>query len=183
MGDRKIKREFKYFTIPQWTQEQDYLREQHKKGWKFTRVSFPGIYSFESCQPEDVIYQLDYNQEGLTHKEEYLQMFSDCGWEYLQDFVGYSYFRKPVSRMDAEEEIFCDDASRLDMMRRVIRGRMLPMAAILFCVIIPQLFMQNAETGIRGVLFWVFAVFLVVYLALFISFGYQFWKYRKSLYK
>lgn len=26
-------------------------------------------------------------------------MFTDCGWEYLQDFVGYSYFRKPKAAM------------------------------------------------------------------------------------
>jgi len=46
-----------------------------------------------------VVYQLDYNQEGRSHKEEYIQMFTDCGWEYLQDFVGYSYFRKPKAAM------------------------------------------------------------------------------------
>ena len=46
-------------------------------------------------------------------------MFADCGWEYLQDFAGYSYFRKPVAEMKGEEAIFCDDASRLEMMRRV----------------------------------------------------------------
>lgn len=50
------------------------------------------------CTPEDVVYQLDYNEEGLTHKDEYVQMFRDCGWEYIQDFGGYSYFRKPGFR-------------------------------------------------------------------------------------
>ena len=54
------------------------LRTQHKDGWKFVKVTGIGIYHFEQCQPEDVIYQLDYNQEGLKNKQEYVQMFADC---------------------------------------------------------------------------------------------------------
>ena len=70
-----------------------------------------------------MVYQLDFNPEGISHREEYLQMFRDCGWEYLQEYMGYSYFRKPVSRMEGrDEEIFCDDASRLDMMKRVFKA-------------------------------------------------------------
>ena len=87
MREKNGKREFKYFTILQWKQEQDYLREQHKKGWKFTRVSGFCCYHFEKAEPEDVVYQLDYNPEGIEHKGEYIQMFQDCGWEYLQDYV------------------------------------------------------------------------------------------------
>ena len=31
---------------------------------------FPGIYSFEKCEPENVTYRLDYNQEGIANKED-----------------------------------------------------------------------------------------------------------------
>ena len=51
-------------------------------------MKFPGLYHFEKCEPEDVTYQLDYNPEGIAHKAEYIQMFLDCGWEYMQDFAG-----------------------------------------------------------------------------------------------
>ena len=34
-----------------------------------------------------MIYQIDYNQDGIAHKDEYVKMFGDCGWEYLQDYV------------------------------------------------------------------------------------------------
>ena len=50
---------------------------------------------------------------------EYVRMFEDCGWEYLTEFDGYNYFRKPADKMQQEEEIFCDDISRLDMMNRI----------------------------------------------------------------
>ena len=34
-----------------------------------------------------MIYQLDYNPDGKKNQEEYVQMFEDCGWEYLKDFA------------------------------------------------------------------------------------------------
>jgi len=57
------KTEFHFFTIPQWKDEENYLRKMHNSRWKFTNVSFPGFYHFENCQPEDVVYQLDYNPD------------------------------------------------------------------------------------------------------------------------
>lgn len=177
------KTEFRWFSVPEWQKEEQYLRECHKAGWRFTGVTFPGFYHFEACEPEDVVYQLDYNQEGLAHKDEYVQMFRDCGWEYLLDFVGYSYFRKPVSEMgDENEEIFCDDASRLDMIRRTFKGRVLPLVVLFCCIIVPQLLMQfNLERTINKVLFGCYVVLFVVYLLLFMQFGYQYWKLKKEL--
>jgi hypothetical protein len=115
----KIKKEFKFFTIFQHEKEQKYLRMEHRNGWKLHKVTGLGTYHFEECEPEDVIYQLDYNQDVAKQKEEYFQMFSDCGWEYIQEYVGYSYFRKPVGDMKDEEEIFCDESSRLAILERV----------------------------------------------------------------
>ncbi|XCP83530.1 DUF2812 domain-containing protein [Roseburia hominis] len=179
---KDTKTEFRFFTVPEWKKEEEYLRQRHKSGWKFVRVTFPGMYHFEKCEPEDVIYQLDYNQEGLAHKEEYVQMFRDCGWEYLQDFVGYSYFKKSALEMNGEEEIFCDDASRLDMMKRVIKGRMLPLLIMFFLVILPNIYIQSRiDSPINHVLTCVFIGLLVAYLTLFGWIGYHYWKYRNSL--
>lgn len=120
----ETKKTVKLFSVVDWEKEQNYLREMHRQGWKFVRLTALGVYHFEKCEPEDVIYQLDYNADGLAHKEEYVQLFADCGWEYLQDYLGYSYFRKSASQTDGAEEIFCDDASRLQLLERVGRGRM-----------------------------------------------------------
>lgn len=183
----QTKTEFKYFTIFQYKAEQEYLREMHLKGWSLVKITFPGFYHFEACGPEDVVYQLDYNQNGTAHKREYVQLFADCGWEYLFDFVGYSYFRKPVSRMEGmeePEEIFCDDESRLEMMKRVFRGRVAPLLCIFFCSVLPQFFLQTSQFG-RSVFSRGFAItyliLLVVYLAIFILFGIQFFMYEKKV--
>lgn len=176
------KTELRIFTIADWEKEERYLQKRHREGWKFRRVNLLGIYHFERCTPEDVVYQLDYNEEGLKHKDEYVQMFQDCGWEYMQDFGGYSYFRKPVSEMQGEEKIFCDDESRLDMMRRVFAGRYLPILIILVLLILPNLFGQfRSQDADAPVLLVLFLILLAVYAWAAVSFGYRYWKLKDRL--
>ena len=148
MKDRK--REYRVFTIADWEREQDYLRKRHGEGWKFTGLTYPGVYHFVRCQPEDV--------------------FQDCGWEYIQDYAGYSYFRKPVSQMQGKmEEIFCDDESRLEMMRRMFLGRYTPLFIILVLLILPNLFLQlHSKEPDAPVL-----------VLLFASFARQYWKLKR----
>lgn len=134
----EVKRQFRIFTVFEYEKEQAYLREMHKAGWKFIKVKGLGMYYFEKCIPQDVVYQLDYNEDGLANKDEYVKMFDDCGWEYIQDYADYSYFRKAVGSDGREEEIFCDEESRLRMMERVMKGRMTPLLVIFTAVLFPQ---------------------------------------------
>ena len=161
----KTKKEVRFFSIFAYEKEQEYLRRQHKAGWKFVKVTGLGMYHFEECAAEDVIYQLDYNQEASANKEEYQKMFADCGWEYLQDYMGYSYFRKAAALMDGEEEIFSDDSSRLAMMERIIKGRMLPMLVIFFACLIPQFF--NHLNGGRYFTAGLLGATLLLYVCVF----------------
>ena len=84
---KDVKKEFRWFSITEYEKEAEYLRRRHKEGWKFKNVTYPGIYIFEKCEPQDVIYQLDYNPDGIKNQGEYVQMFEDCGWEYLKEFA------------------------------------------------------------------------------------------------
>lgn len=179
---KNTKTEIRFFSIPQWKKEENYLREQHQNGWKFVRVNGVCLYHFQKCEPEDIIYQLDYNPDSTAHKSEYIQMFRDCGWEYLQNYVGYSYFRKAASEMDGtEEEIFCDDASRLDMLKRVFAGRMIPLLFTFFLIIIPQLIMQSRIPTLANYCLMVFfIVMFFLYLGMFMSFAVSYWKYYRS---
>lgn len=134
----QILKQAKFFTIFDYEKEQEYLREMHNMGWKLLMITGLGMYHFEKCEPEDVVYQLDYNPDGMQRKTEYLQMFRDCGWEYLTNFFGYSYFRKPASEMNGEEAIFCDEDSRMEMMDRVLKGRFRILGILYLTVLIPQ---------------------------------------------
>ncbi|NCC64433.1 MAG: DUF2812 domain-containing protein [Spirochaetia bacterium] len=159
---------FKVFTIMEFEEEGEYLREQQKKGWKLTAIRFPGIYYFVRCDAMDVVYQLDYNQEGRAHKDTYVQMFKDCGWEYLFDYVGYSYFRKNATEMKHDESIYCDNTSRLDMIRRIFKTRMIPLLFFFFLVILPNLFLHFDEKF--SFMFIASLVLLVVYGLVFTNF-------------
>ena len=109
------KKERKFFTIMEFEKEQEYLQKMHKEGWKLVKVTGLGLYHFEKCEPENVIYQLDYNEDGIKHKDEYIQMFKDCGWDHIINYLGFSYFRKLVSNLNESEEIFCDHNSKFEM--------------------------------------------------------------------
>ena len=183
MNNKKVV--FKWFTIAQYRQEEEYLSSMHENGWKLTKITFPGFYHFEKCKPAKVTYRLDYNQDSLNDKAEYVKMFSDCGWHYLFDFFGYSYFYTEDANQGGEE-IFCDDASRLDMMHRVFKGRIIPLIIIFFCCILPQLCMNTIGYGRGGIIQEIFSItFLVLallYLVIFAIMTYQFFEYEKKVF-
>lgn len=180
----KTKRVWKNFSIFNYEKEQEYLRKMHNAGWKLRHISWLNIYTFEACEPEDVVYQLDYNPQADMDKAEYLQMFEDCGWEYIQDYVQYSYFRKPASAMEGPEEIFCDDDSRAQMLLRIFKRRYLPSAIILLFNIIIGIFRfvkypflhTHDNYIVIGVVVYVDAV--VLYVALLIRFIIRYRKFK-----
>ena len=170
----ETKKVFKYFTIVNHEKEEEYLRSMHKDGWKFKKVSGFCMYHFEKCEPEDVIYRLDYNRDGILHKSEYTKMFEDCGWEYLQDYVGYSYFRKAAAEAVGADEIFCDDDSKLEMLKRVFRRRVILLLMIFLFLLLPGFIRtlycrEYFDAVLMGIV-------MIMYLVLFTSFS---CKYRK----
>ena len=86
--------------------------------------------------------------------------------------------------MKGEEEIFCDDASRADMMKRVFKGKMIPLACILLLVILPNIYMQSRINTISShILMGILIALLAICAALLVSFGIRLWKYMKSLHQ
>ena len=78
---KDIKRMIRFFTIAEWEAEEVFLKEQHKKGWKFKKFTLPCFYTFEKCEPEEVVYKLDFANHNSEDAESYRQMFKDEGWE------------------------------------------------------------------------------------------------------
>ncbi len=176
------KTKFGWFTVPEWEKEEKWLREQHKRGWKLIDATAPCFYRFEECEPEDVIYQLDYNEEGMRHRSDYIRMFHDCGWEYVTDMVGYAYFRKPAEAMEEDEGIFSDDESKFEMLQRVYKGRVRILIILFFLCVLPQVLMIGnwARLGPAGYIpcFLIGFVF-ALYLCIFIRFALAYWKTKK----
>ena len=125
-SDRTIKKTHKLFFLYDYEEEEKYLREMHRSGWKLLYIVMY-TYVFEKTEPEDVVYRLDFQSDRSQDKAEYLQMFKDYGWEYIQDINDFSYFRMPAKGVSEEEtEIFCDDISKLELADRVAKYRLFP---------------------------------------------------------
>ena len=161
MEDRKLR--IRFFTIADFNEEEIWLREEHKNGWKLTKMVPPCFFYFEKCEPEDVIYRLDYRNNSET--EDYMQILADYGWEYTGKCIGWLYFRKPASAVNTENdgELFSDNTSRTDMIQHIMKTRMVPLMVIFLCCVIPNA-LRIADDGISAF----FAVFWLIMLSLYI---------------
>ena len=174
---------YRICTIADYDREALYLREMHAQGWKLKEVSYSNLvvavkYTFEKCQPEQVVYQLDFYPMKKSERASYLQLFKDCGWEHITGFNGFSYFRKPYSQIesDAEFEIYNDAAGKLAVVKRILTMRMLPIL-LLFSTLLP-VFLKLLSG--RGYFSW--GMFLIVsidctlLIVFTIQISYIFWR-------
>lgn len=134
MKDKK--KVIKFFLLPDYEKEEKYLSQMHKKGWKIKKI-LPYYYIFEKCKPEDVVYKLDFIEE--KDFVSYIQLFKDYGWEYIQDLNQFSYFRKNTSVTEEDNEIFSDNKSKINMMKKIISRRLIPLFVLYLLIVIPNL--------------------------------------------
>lgn len=142
----KTKKKFCAFSIANYEAEEQWLREMHREGWKFKSVRMPGIYTFEECAPEDVVYRLEFDDRNAAHQNDFQELCRDYGWNYLYSFNGYSYYCKKGEAEETENELFTDNASRLQMAEKIFRRRYIPFLMIFLLLVIP-----NVYKGIAGI--------------------------------
>ena len=173
---------YRIATIADYDREALYLAEMHTEGWKLKEVTYSNLvvavkYTFEKCQPEQVSYQLDFYPMKKSERASYLQLFKDCGWEHITDFNGFSYFRKAHSEIesDAEFEIYNDVAGKLDMVKRILIMRMLPIL-ILFLALLPVFskFISRGSSFSWG-MFLIVIIDCVLLIVFAVQISYIFW--------
>ncbi len=171
----------RFFTLADYEEEEAWLRKQHSDGWKLIKMAPPCFYTFEACEPADVIYRLDFRNSGQT--EEYMQMLKDFGWEYFARCFGWLYFRKPAEEAESEQdgELFSDNASRAEMVDHIVKTRLLPLALIFLCCVLPNLIRYTSGGYIGGYRFFfgcVFGILFAVYVFLIVYCGVKLRKIR-----
>lgn len=179
MGKKKL--EIRVFTIADYEEEEIWLRQMQRSGWKLEKTIPPCFYIFERCVPEDVVYRLDYTNG--RENSDYFQMFRDYGWEYFNRCAGWLYFRKSASAADTEEdaEIFSDDASRVELVNHVVKTRMLPLLLAFFCCVLPGfIWSVNESSAFADGFAVVFALLFLLYLYLFLHCGGKLRKLKKK---
>ncbi|MBQ5951317.1 MAG: DUF2812 domain-containing protein [Lachnospiraceae bacterium] len=161
------KTEVHIFTIADYEEEEAFLREKHRSGWKLVDMTPPCFYVFEECEPEDVIYRLDFKNNEQS--PEYMQMAADFGWEYFAKCMGWLYFRKPADPAAPEEdgELFSDGASKAEMACRIVRQRVLPLTIIFLCIVVPNL-LRAIDGKMSAFWLWFYGIMFVLYVFLIV---------------
>ena len=172
-----------FWTIADFKEEEDWLREMARKGLHFLHMTVPCFYTFERGEPRDVIYRLDFtnNNEG----GDYNRMLAEFGWENCGRCMGWIYWRRNADEMadEREGELFSDDASRLDMVKKVVQTRMLPLLVIFLCCVVPNLVraINDELYGASGFFLGFFGVMFVLYVYLLTHCGVKLRRMRKEL--
>lgn len=171
----------RFFTIADYEEEEIWLHNQYKNGWKLVKMIPPCFFIFEKCTPVEVAYRLDYKNNSETSN--YFQIFKDYGWEYIGRCVGWLYFRKSSTEMDSERdgEIFSDNESRIDMIDHVVKTRFLPVLIIFLCCVLPN-FIRSIETNdpLTTVFTVFFAIMTLLYSYLIVYCGLKLRKLREK---
>lgn len=173
----------RFYSIADYEEEAAWLNEQHKKGLKLSKTFPPFIFIFEKCEPEDVIYKLEFKNTKVT--SDYIKMYDDYGWEYFNSCVGWNYFRKPAAatKSENESELFSDKESKVEMIDSIYKKRLLPIMIIFFSCVIPNLrFYYTREIYPFGISFATFfSLIFVFYVYVIIHCGIKLRKLKKEL--
>jgi len=167
-------------------EEEEWLREQSKKGLKLKKVNPPAGFTFEETEPQDVVYRLDY--KNVKASKEMKQMYQDYGWEFCGECFGWNYYRKPADQINSENEgeLFSDNESKLEMVQHIYKTRMLPLVVLFLCCILPncmKLISYNHLDTVDFILGIIFGFLFVLYSYIFIHCGTKLKKIRKILSK
>lgn len=130
----KTMQKFKWFWAWQDEAEEDWLREMSNQGWHLKRIGFPTIYTLESGEPVDYVCRLDYRSYWKMEKEDYLQLFRDSGWEYVEEMAGWHYFRQ-AARMGEDLQIYTDAESKIGKYQRLLAFLGILMLPLIFALI------------------------------------------------
>jgi hypothetical protein len=125
-------RKFRWFWPWQDEQEEAWLRGMSQKGWHLLSVGLAGIYRFRADEPRDYFYRLDYQTNKKKDQQDYLQLFSDAGWEHLGYMSAWHYFRKEAKEGEVPE-IFTDVESKVAKYKRVLTYLTFP--AVIFIAV------------------------------------------------
>ena len=112
------KRVFKVYLAWQDERESAWLRHMANKGWHFTSYTFC-VYTFVKGEPSDVVYQLDFNNDIKNDHDSYVELFRADGWELVDTFGSWHYFRKPCSA-GGNMHIYTDRDSQIKKYQKIL---------------------------------------------------------------
>jgi hypothetical protein len=149
---------FRWFWAWQDEKEEQWLDHMSEQGWHVISMGLPGIYQFIQGEPRSYVYRLDFKPSTDKDFKEYLQLFSDAGWDHIGMVSSWQYFR--IEAKEGEQpEIFTDNASKIRKYERLVG--FLVIFLPIFIIMIHNL--ATAEREIYKVFSVIFAAFILFY--------------------
>jgi hypothetical protein len=163
-------RKVKWFWAWQDAEEEAWLRSMSQKGWHLSSVGLPCIYRFRAGEPRDYVYRLDYQTFPNRDKEEYQRLFSDAGWEHIDEMAAWQYFRKEVKEGEPLE-IFTDAESKIARYKRILAFLWLFWAVLIVVIPVRGMLIDGpyplwGAIQVFTLLMWLLFTYAIIRLAL-----------------
>ncbi len=177
----EVKKCYRFYTLTDYEKEEQWLREMANQGWLLKDVNLI-VYTFIKTEPKDIVYKLDFQNSDESPDAEYLQMLEDYGWTYLFALNHYRYLYKEATGIEGEDEIYTDNESKYEMLKRIIKYKMLPILAIFLVCVIPgfKRVLDGEYTSTAWNVFWI--TMMIIYILIIgkvaIGYGRLFKKYH-----
>lgn len=153
------------FPLSDFEEEQQFLSSQHADGWKLLSIAGKR-YTFEKCDKEAFVYQIDFNPDE-REKDEYIQLYTDFGWQFITEKEGRFYFCKSALPFD-ENKIFSDRETKAVMCHKIIKRKMIrfiPLSIITLLIIGLLIFYhQFIPLGFTAIISMIFIGWLILTL-------------------
>ena len=151
------KRVRKLFFVWGEQKEAAWLRKMSNQGWHLVKASL-GKYHFEKGEPGDFVYQFDFSMKSTKDEAEYLKIFREAGWEFINRLGGWYYFRKPYLEGELNE-IYSDRESLKQKYRKLLFFLFLTGFPLIYNFFI--IFRVNGRTDFYRY-FWFFNGFILI---------------------
>lgn len=169
-----MKKELKFFFITDFEKEGEYLTAMHRTGWKLKEVRLACLFIFERCNPEEVVYRLDFKPRLGEDWDTYHQMYKDYGWEYVGVCNHFVYFRKAIIAGE-EIDIYSDNQTKLEMIGRIFKWRFVGLLLLSLGFLWNALHVGGGSYSLLPL--WV--ILAILYIGSLIYCGYGFYALRK----
>ena len=112
----------KWFWVWEYEKEQKWLNDMAAKGFGLCHVG-PCTYWFDDCEPHEYTYYLEFAEHHPSSAagQEYLSFLSECGVDYIGNYMRWIYLRRKNTGEIAERfELHTDLDSKIAHLRRII---------------------------------------------------------------
>lgn len=113
--ESKTRSLWRLFFVWQAEKEERWLEQMARQGWHLERGGIR--FTFRQGPPAEVRYRLDYRRGVPGVLEEFKTLCGDAGWEYVDRFLDWHYFRTASA---AAPELYTDTESLIDRDRRLL---------------------------------------------------------------